>query len=79
MNYDEYGKSVVDYALEFKNYDFIKYLISGGHLNFVDNSKWDWGITFGLSTDIKRREIGHTDIWPIPAPHVPESIFMRSG
>lgn len=62
LNYDEYGKSVVDYALEFKNYDFIKYLISGGHLNFVDNSKWNWGITFGLSTDIKRREIGHTDI-----------------
>lgn len=77
LNYDEYGKSVVDYALEFKNYDFIKYLISGGHLNFVDNSKWNWGITFGLSTDIKRREIGHTDIWPIPAPHVPENIFYE--
>ena len=77
LNYDEYGKSVVDYALEFKNYDFIKYLISGGHLNFVDNSKWDWGITFGLSTDIKRRKIGDTDIWPIPAPHVPENIFYE--
>ncbi len=78
LNYDEYGKSVVDYALEFHNYDFIKYLMKTGHLNFVDNSKWERGFTFGISTDIKRRENRYTDIWPIA--HrlgVPESLVYE--
>ena len=78
LNYDEYGKSVVDYALEFHNYDFIKYLMKTGHLNFVDNSKWERGFNFGLSTDIKRREIGYNDIWPIAYRlGVPESLVYE--
>ena len=78
LNYDEYGKSVVDYALEFHNYDFMKYLMDEGHLNLVDNSKWERGLRFGLSTDIKRRERGEHDIWPIAYElKVPESIVYE--
>lgn len=55
MNFDEYGKSVIDYALEFKNYGFIKYLMDEKYIWFVDNSKWK-GFTYGAGTSIKRRE-----------------------
>lgn len=62
LNCDEYCKSVIDYALEFKNYDFIKYLISEKFIWFVDLSDWsDWGFTFGAGTSIKRRKIGKID------------------
>ena len=37
LNYDEYGKSVIDYALEFENYDFLKYLMNNDYIWFVDN------------------------------------------
>lgn len=78
LNYDEYGKSVVDYALEFKNYDFIKFLMENGHLEFADNSAMGNGISFGLKTDIKRRDIGKTDIWPIPNTYYePDNLFYE--
>lgn len=78
LNYDEYGKSVVDYALEFKNYDFIKFLMKNGHLEFADNSAMGNGISFGLKTDIKRRDIGETDIWPIPNTYYgPDNLFYE--
>lgn len=78
LNYDEYGKSVVDYALEFKNYDFIKFLMENGHLGFDDNSAMGNGISFGLKTDIKRRDIGETDIWPIPNTYYgPDNLFYE--
>ena len=40
LNCDEYCKSVIDYALEFKNYGFIKYLLDEGFIWFVDLSEW---------------------------------------
>ncbi|MBP3918389.1 MAG: hypothetical protein J6I50_04380 [Clostridia bacterium] len=62
LNCDEYCKSVIDYALEFKNYDFIKYLISEKFIWFVDISKWGyWGFTYGAGTSVERREIGYID------------------
>ena len=61
LNCDEYCKSVIDYALEFKNYDFIKYLISEKFIWFVDISEWDDGFTYGAGTSVKRREIGYVD------------------
>ena len=36
LNCDEYCKTVIDYALEFKNYAFIKYLIDEDFIWFVD-------------------------------------------
>lgn len=39
LNCDEYRKTVIDYALEFNNYKFIKYLLDEEYIWFVDNSK----------------------------------------
>ena len=36
LNCDEYCKTVIDYALEFKNYAFMKYLLDEGFIWFVD-------------------------------------------
>lgn len=62
LNCDEYGKSVIDYALEFKNYKFIKYLLDERFIWFVDlSSRQDQGFTFGAGTSVKRRELGAID------------------
>lgn len=60
MNFDEYGKSVIDYAFEFRNYEFIKYLLDKKYIWLVDNSGWQ-GYTYGAGTSIKRRDIGDID------------------
>lgn len=64
LNPDEYNKTVIDYALEFKNYDFLKYLMDNGYIWFVDDSKYDCHdrvFGFAAGTSIKRREIGYHD------------------
>lgn len=62
LNCDEYNKSVIDYALEFKNYAFIKYLLDEKFIWFVDLDGWkDMGFTFGAGTSVKRRDIGSID------------------
>ena len=62
LNCDEYCKSVIDYALEFKNYAFIKYLLDEHFIWFVDLSDWrDLGFTFGAGTSVKRRDISSID------------------
>lgn len=35
LNFDEYGKSVLDYAIEFKNYELLKFLVEKEYINFV--------------------------------------------
>ena len=35
LNCDEYGKTVLDYALEFKNIEFLKYLMEKKYIRFV--------------------------------------------
>lgn len=79
LNYDEYGKSVVDYALECKNSAFIKYLRDNDFIRFVDNSEWDRGFTFGLTTCIdRRRNIERQDVWPIAFDmSVPEFLYYE--
>jgi len=62
LNYDEYGKSVIDYALEFRNYRFLKYLTDNGLIWFVDEKHQDYWGTFGAGTSIQRRLPGETDI-----------------
>ena len=68
LNLDEYGKSVIDYAIEFKNFDFLKYLIEKKYIWFVDdpvaihvadsqyNASERWMLTFGGGTSIERRQ-----------------------
>ncbi len=61
---DEYGKTIIDYAVEFKNYDFIKYLIDGKYLWFAsDLEKDDIRIMkFGCGTNMGSVEKENNDI-----------------
>lgn len=64
LNPDEYNKTIIDYALEFKNYEFLKYLMDNKYIWFVDDSKHDcheMAFGFFAGTSIKRREIGCQD------------------
>lgn len=54
LNCDEYRKTVIDYALEFRNYGFIKYLLDEEFIWFVDNSKEGYGLYYGAGTSIKQ-------------------------
>ena len=57
---DEFGKTVLDYALEFRNYGFIKYLISKGYIKLVsENPGWSDSINFGAETTIAERPYEH--------------------
>ena len=61
LNCDEYCKTVLDYALEFENYDFIKFLMNNKYIWFDSRKDQDYIQTFGAGTSIKRREIGYVD------------------
>lgn len=63
VNYDEYGKSVIDYALQFKNYEFMKYLLDEGIIWFVGDKEEDYFFQFGAGTKIKRRMCGDIFSW----------------
>ena len=53
---DEFGKTVLDYALEFKNYGFIKFLIDNEYITLVSgNDGWKDGFNFGAESSIKTR------------------------
>lgn len=60
LNADEYGKTVVDYALEFKNYSFIHWLMDEGYISF-DEEKWYGTSLFLAKTKMKRRDIRFVD------------------
>ncbi|MDE5590673.1 MAG: hypothetical protein K2J60_16290 [Acetatifactor sp.] len=69
LNPDEYNKTVIDYALEAGNYQFLKYLMDKKHIWFVGpdkkeyhNSFGEYAAGFGAGTDIKRRAPGYVDI-----------------
>ncbi len=50
---DEYGKTVLDYAIEFKNYKFIKFLIDNDYITLLsDRPGWN---DFGAESKIKER------------------------
>ena len=55
---DEFGKTVVDYALEFKNYKFLRFLINNGYIQFVSNEEtWRYGYNFGAKSLIKKKPL----------------------
>jgi len=50
---DEFGKTVLDYAIEFKNYKFIKFLIDNEYVTLIsDRPGWN---DFGAESKIKER------------------------
>lgn len=80
LNPDEYNKTVIDYALEFKNYDFLKYLTDNGYIWFVDDSQHDYherAFGFSAGTSIKRRERGFQDILDVTLKYRSEELGLR--
>ena len=61
LNADEYGKTVLDYAIEFDNYDLIKYLTEHKYIWFDSGDPRNYIFTFGAGTSIERRSIGEID------------------
>lgn len=55
LNEDEYGKNVIDYAIEFGNYGFIKYLIDNDYIYLIDEDKMKYWGSFRAGTTIERR------------------------
>lgn len=54
LNPDEYGKTVLEYAIMFGNYDFIKFLVSENYIWFDNREGNYWSNTFGAGTNIHR-------------------------
>ncbi len=54
LNADEYGKTIIDYALEAENYDFLKYLMDKQFIWFVGTDKNDFYTGFGAGTSIEK-------------------------
>lgn len=68
---DEFGKTVVDYALEFKNYKFLRFLMENGYIQFVSNEEtWEFGYNFGAKTSIKDKPLER---------HTLENQFLQDG
>lgn len=58
LNADEYGKTVIDYALEFANFDFMKFLMDNGYIWFVGTEEKDlFEYGFGAGTSIERNPL----------------------
>ncbi len=54
LNPDEYGKTVLDYAIEYGNYDFLKFLVDKNYIWFDSRKEKDYIMTFGAGTSIQR-------------------------
>lgn len=58
LNADEYGKTVIDYALDFGNYEFVKFLMDNGYIWFVGTDELDlFHYGFGAGTSIERNPL----------------------
>lgn len=58
LNADEYGKTVIEYALEFENYDFVKFLMKHNYIWFVGTDEFDLlNYSFGAGTSIERNPL----------------------
>ncbi len=63
LNPDEYNKTVIDYAIEAGNYQFLIYLINNGYIWFVGDEKDVCYLGgFGAGTRIERRDFMHQDL-----------------
>ncbi|MBQ8559803.1 MAG: hypothetical protein IJ439_07490 [Tyzzerella sp.] len=58
LNADEYGKTVIDYALDSENYEFVKFLMDNGYIWFVGTDELDlFHYAFGAGTSIERNPL----------------------
>ena len=63
LNPDEYDKTILDYAFEFKNYGLLKYLVDKKYIWFVPKEPGErCGVGFCGGTSIKRRPLGSSKI-----------------
>lgn len=51
---DEFGLNTIEYAIQFQNYDFIKFLMDNGYIWFDSRKDSDYVMTFGAGTSIKK-------------------------
>ena len=59
LNPDEYDKTILDYAFEFKNYPLLKYLVDNEYIWFVEQNPGErCGMGFYGGTSIERRHLG---------------------
>lgn len=61
LNSDEYGNTVIDYAIRFKNYKFLKFLIEKGFIWFDCGDCNKYALTFGAGTSIEKRKFAGID------------------
>ncbi len=61
LNSDEYGNTVIDYAIRFKNYKFLKFLIEKGFIWFDCGDCNKYALTFGAGTSVKKRKFAGID------------------
>lgn len=61
LNTDEHGETVIDYAIEFKNYDLLKYLVNKNYIWFVNNNDKEYILSFNAGTKIERKPIYKID------------------
>lgn len=54
MHPDEYEKTILDYAITFGNYKFIKFLVEEGYIWFDSRKDNDYIMTFGAGTSLQR-------------------------
>ncbi len=65
LNADEYGKTIIDYALEAENYDFLKYLTNKKYIWFVGADKKDCFAGFGAGTSIEKATFPYPKNWHV--------------
>lgn len=67
LNSDEYGKTVIDYALQCKNFEFLKYLMENKYFWFVSDEKGNYFSDFEPGTSIERRSPQERDriLWHV--------------
>ena len=56
LNADEYGKTVIDYAMEFQNYSFLQYMVKAGYIYFAGEAEARVLDGFGAGTKIPKPE-----------------------
>lgn len=67
LNPDEYGKTILDYAITFGNYGLLKFLVDKNYIWFDSRKDNDYVMTFGAGTNIQRIKFEERD----------NSVFIR--
>lgn len=79
LNADEYGKTVIDYALEAKNYAFLKYLMGKQYIWFVGPDPKEYIISFGAGTSIEKAAFPYPRNWNVLDAQLKMRDELRTG